>query len=231
MREPLNFKWHLPGLLATGGNTDTHEKLDWILSEGFSCIVVLEAVPDEIRQRFVRESISHSIHIVKEKDDPPVRKLAGFIAGGLLHDRKVYIQCSTGAARSQGLARAFVEQCDLHMANYLGRRANDLNHGDIWDSARGHEAFAGIGLKRAISFLTSTLESEDEAVQLAGADTLVELMEHADHGCFDSGSMHRLNGLKQRALELSIRLNPKYTETYYSIVNQFTRVYEDWMEE
>lgn len=231
MKALLNFMWHIPGLLATGGKTDTHEKLDWILSEGFSCIVVLEAVPDEIRQRLARESISHSIHIVNEKDDPPVKKLAWFIARGLLHDQKVYIQCSNGAVRSQGLVRAFAGQCELHMANYLGRRANDLNHGDMWDSARGHEAFAGIGLKRAISFLTSTLESEDEEVQLAGADTLVEIMEHADHGCFDSGSMHRLYGLKQRALESSIRLNPKHTETYYRIVNQFTRVYENWLEE
>ncbi len=34
MRATLNFKRHIPGLLATGGKTDTHEKLDWIISEG-----------------------------------------------------------------------------------------------------------------------------------------------------------------------------------------------------
>ena len=97
----------------------------------------------------------------------------------------------------------------------------------MWDHLRGHWAFEDDRLSRAISFLGSTLESEDEEAQLEGADTLIEIMEHAGHGCFDSESMHRLNGLKQRALELSIKLNPKYTVAYLEIVNDFTRAYKN----
>ena len=222
MRATLNLKWHIPGLLATGGKTDTHEKLDWVISEGFSRIVVLEPIPTEIWERFVIEGNSLSLNIVKEEGDPPIKDEAEFIATGILHKEKVYIQCSTGAARSQGLARAFMEKCDLYIIKYLADRVDDLKRGDLWDHIRGNWAFDGDRMSRAISFLGSTLESEDEEVQLKGAVTLIELM---DSGCFDSESMHMLNELKQRTLELSIKRNPKYTEDYKKIVNNFIRIY------
>ena len=120
MRATLNFKWHIPGLLATGGKTDTHEKLDWIILEGFSRIVVLEPIPNEIWQRIVKEGISLSININKKKTIRRSRMRPSLLPGGILHEEKVYIQCSTGAARSQGLARAFMEKRDLYIAKYLG---------------------------------------------------------------------------------------------------------------
>lgn len=223
MKVPLNLKWH-DNIIATGGMIDTLEKFEWLVTNNIGCVISLCDYPDFIRKKMSEAHMSQAFRKVYENDSPPIEGLSDFIAGHVVDDCKIYIHCNAGANRSPKLARAFLAKKELFIVKYLAKRANDLNHGDDFDWTRGHSAFSGDTLGRAISVLEDGLDSQDEKTLFYSADTLIELMEHADHGCFDVGSVQRLKGLCSRVLEVLLQTNPENTDEYIEILNRFNPV-------
>jgi len=221
MEAPWNLKWH-DELLATGGMINNLDRFAWLTENNISCVISLDEYPDFIGKKMSEAHMSQAFHLVTEVGEPPIEELSDFIAGHIVDERKVYIHCSAGASRSPKLARAFMAKKDFYIARYLAKRANDLNHGDDFDWMRGHCAFSGDTLGKAISALEKGLESEDEKTLFYASDTLIELMEHATFDtCFDSHSVQRLRDLTSKALGVAIKVNPKHTDAYIEILNRF----------
>lgn len=225
MRAPLNFEWHILDLLATGGKIDADEKLDYLLSQEFSCFIILEATPKGILKRIQEARVNCAIHPVEEDEDPPIEELSDFIASNVFDGRKTIITCSGGIKRSCQLARAFVANKEEYIVQYISRRVNDLNYGDSSDWYRGHSAFAGDSLNKAIITLHNGLYSCDKDVRFTCATSLIELMKHASScGCFDGESLLMLRELRLVALITAVRLDSKRAVEYISEVMRFARI-------
>lgn len=219
MSAPLNFtEYGEEKLLASGGKPDSDSKLDWLISQGFMAIVSLDLIPDNITKRILSLPLSYCLKETDEDDDPPIKETADFIASHILYECRVFVHCDAGITRSPRLIRAFIHKQDFYITKYLGRRANDLNHGDGFDWMRGHNAFYGERLLRSVSFLEKTLVVESNEIRLEAAKTLIELMEHIDHGCFDASSFVKLRELKEPVFEIAFRLNPTYAKNYQEIL-------------
>lgn len=220
----LNFQWHIPDQLATGGKPDTDEKLDWLISQGFRCIVSLEAIPDSIRSKLMSQRISCSMTFCDEDEpmDPESQKhLFEFIAEHILNGYPVYVHCSASIKRSPQFINEYLSQAQKALMDYLAKRANDLNHGDDFDWVRGHIAFDGDQINRAIAALEKALNSNNAEIRLTAADTLVELIEHADHNCFNTQAIVNLKRLKPKVLRIVFQLNPKFQGKYREIFTRF----------
>ncbi len=107
------------------------------------------------------EGNSLSLNIVKEEGDPPIKNEADFIASGICTRRRFTYSAAPVLPAHRGWPERFMEKRDLYIIKYLAKRVDDLKRGDLWDHIRGNWAFEGDRLSRAISFLGSTLESEE----------------------------------------------------------------------
>lgn len=222
----LNFQWHIPNQLATGGKPDTDEKLDWLISRGFRCIVSLEGIPDSIESKLRSQCIGYSmIHCEEDEPmDPRSQKdVFEFVAEHILRGDLVYVHCSAGIKRSPQFVREYLSQAQEALMDYLAKRANDLNHGDSFDWIRGHSAFYGDQIDKAITALKNALDSKSAEIRLTAADTLAELMEHADHGCFNNQAITALGRLVPRVRRLVYQLNPRHQGKYREIFTRFSQ--------
>ena len=220
MKAPWNLEWH-DDLLATGGMIKDLETFDWLIENGFSCVVSLDDFPDFIKKKMSEAHLSQAFHFVSGVSDPPIEELSDFIASHIVEGRKVYIHCNAGANRSPKLARAFMAKREFYIVSFLRKRAEDLNHGDEQDFWRGHMTYNGENTLKAIALLDKGLASEEDKILFYSADALIELIDHTDHGCFDHNSKEAMKVLCSRVLEVLLRENPGGTDAYIRILNRF----------
>jgi len=222
----LNFEWHIPNLLATGGKPDTMPKLNWLINNGIENIVSLDPIPDLIHKAIFGQCGWMRVNREDAETNEDTRKdIARFIGGCLAFESPVFVHCSAGIKLSSGIVREFLLRKDQHIARYLALRANDLNHGDDFDWFRGHSAFCGDRLNKAISSLERMMSSDNPDISGSSADTLIELMEHAGgDNCFNQEGIKALKRLLPKASKIVFAQSPKFKKQVREIIAQFKAV-------
>lgn len=204
----LNFRWH-KGILATGGKPDTADKVNWLIGQGFGCVVSLESIPNNETSKKLYSELDYSTNYLSEEDVGALDsckclkdfgalgklRMFEFIAQEILHDTPVYIHCSAGINRSRRVAEIFTYYQRLFTVHYIALRANDLEHGDDWDWIRGHEAFSGDMINDAIDVLEEAVTSTDKESCSIATCALTELTAHLRHECFNKRATEKLQRL------------------------------------
>ena len=230
MSTPLpGFAWIMEGRLAVADVPSSKAHINWLLLHGFQVVVSLGTISRSMELEIADPLIiflsedwdarpdERSIELVMEFIEPYFRSLS-----------PVCVFSSLGVEAAADIAKKFVARNDPQseasvraLVEHLARRANDLNHGDMFDWDRGHEAFCDAKIDLAMSTLTSALSSTDPDTQLAAADTLVEVMEHVGHDCFPQATVRALVEVRAEVQDIVLRLNPKQRPAYETIFRQF----------
>ena len=220
-----NFAWKMEGLLAVGDVPDSTEALDWLLAQGFRAVVSLGKISANLTEQIMKSGIGYyCVKWNEAQKDSYIVDIMEYIASCFYCQEPVYICCSNGNEIASGIAEGFVAQKDLHIVNYLGLRANDLNHGDDFDWTRGHAAFYGHNIYQAICALTAALSNPNPEIQFAAADTLTELMEHVGHGCFPQAAVQALVKVRTDVQDIVLKRNPEYQAAYEDIFRRFDKL-------
>jgi hypothetical protein len=218
----LNFAWITEGLVAVGDEPSSDEKMNWLLMQGFQAVVSLGQRSNSVTDQIMKSRIGfYFYNITDEKKDSSDSGIMKFMATHFLCQAPVYIFSSVGIEFASGIAKEFMAHKDLHIVNYLSLRADDLNHGDEHDWIRGHEAFHGNNIYQAINALIIALSNDSSKIQLLAADTLIELMEHTDHGCFPKAAVKALTSVRVEVQNIVFKYNPEYRNTYEKTFQHF----------
>jgi len=116
----LNFRWHVPGLLATGSKPSTVELVEALKEAGFKAILSLEAVGESVTGHIRYSDIDHLLLPVE--DDSEVRFDASLVGEGfwrsfcefldvkLAKGVPVFVHCSAGICRSVRLVERYAKE-------------------------------------------------------------------------------------------------------------------------
>ena len=108
----INFRWQVPGQIATGGKPSCVEQVDWLREQGIGAVVSLVLVPDAVTEEFRRTGINHLSMPISDYEDvarDPYAwgQFSRFIHANIYCGRAVYIHCAAGVRRSVRLAERY----------------------------------------------------------------------------------------------------------------------------
>lgn len=111
----INFRWHIPGQLATGGKPSAIEQLDWLQEQGIQAIVSLVHVSEKVEAEIKARGINHlSMPIPDYEDatyDPYVwGEFSRFIYANIYSGKAVYVHCNAGVRRSVRLVERYIRK-------------------------------------------------------------------------------------------------------------------------
>ena len=220
--------------LAVGAVPSSDDEWNWLLQQGLRVYVAHGKNPQNME---ASSSISpvESVPIERcwiaflrcgrdeEPDELSSRDIGEFIAPYFGYQVPVYICSSLGVEVASGIARTFLAKSDLHIANYLRKRADDLGYGDSWDWERGHEAFHGNTIYAAISLLIAALSNTDPETRTAAAGALLNLMEHVIHGCFPEAAVKMLIAVRSEVEVVLLAVRPDREADYQAIFKRLEK--------
>lgn len=191
-----NFQWHIPNLLATGMTPRCEEDIDWLMNIGISCVVSFVPMSHKCFTRMTklrRDSRGLLCHIGSYRDHEEfLPNNLEQVAKNIFYLQPVYIHCGNGVKYSPKFAQQCIESAPLPLLRWLDKRANDLNYGDLDDWARGHYAYHGSRIDRAITVIENALNSTNEEAIIVASSVLVNLFKHIPDKCFGISAEHRI---------------------------------------
>jgi hypothetical protein len=109
----LNFRWHIPGMLATGGKPSRIEQLHWLCQQGIRAILSLELIPESVIAEIKVRGINHIyIPCFEYEDvahDPEAwNSFSRFIFANIQAGNPVFVHCSAGIRRSVRLVERYL---------------------------------------------------------------------------------------------------------------------------
>lgn len=112
----LNFHWHIPGRLATGGKPSRVAQVEWLKGEGIRAIVSLEAIPQAVSDKIREEEMNHLMLPVEEwreavRDPETWGPFFRFVYANLQSGKPVFVHCSAGIRRSVSMVEEFLRRC------------------------------------------------------------------------------------------------------------------------
>jgi protein tyrosine phosphatase (PTP) superfamily phosphohydrolase (DUF442 family) len=113
----LNFHWHVPGEMATGGKPSRSEQLDWLREQGIRAIVSLEAIPEtvvgEVRKAGLNYLYLPAADYEDVLHDPEAwGRFCRFIHANRAAGKPVFVHCSAGIRRSVRLVERYLATCE-----------------------------------------------------------------------------------------------------------------------
>lgn len=109
----LNFRWHVPCEISTGGKPSRVEQLHWLHEQGIRAIISLETVPDAVLAEIEKLGINHLLMPIQDYDDvlyDPEEwgRFSRFIHANVHSGRPVFVHCSAGIRRSVRLVEQYL---------------------------------------------------------------------------------------------------------------------------
>jgi len=109
----LNFKWHVPRVLATGGKPSRVEQLNWLRQQGIKAVLSLELIPDSIIAEIRASDMNHLYIPCPDYEDVAYDpeawgSFSRFILANTLSGKPVFVHCSAGIRRSVRLVERYL---------------------------------------------------------------------------------------------------------------------------
>ncbi len=211
---PYNIRW-MGDILAVGPCPQSASHWDMLADRGFASAVVLRdgRTPLIVNRLAVRE-LRH--------DDTPSTIDDG-ITDALCAEPPTYVCSERGTVAAARLVDRFVAAHDLRVVEGIYWDAKNLSSGDQFDWVSGHADFGDERGVSRIRSLVGALANPDTTTRLNAADTLAELMDHADHGCFGTETLRILERVQPVVAGVVSKLNPRFASEYQRIFRKLAR--------
>lgn len=109
----VNFKWHIPGRLATGGKPSCVEQIEWLREQGIQAIVSLVLIPEAVVSKIESAGINYLSMPISDYDDVMYDPYAWgefsrFIHANIHSGKAVFVHCNAGYRRSVRLVEKYI---------------------------------------------------------------------------------------------------------------------------
>lgn len=198
--------WIAEGVLAVGACPTSARDWESVASKGFQSAVVLCDGPS---------GGSHIRTIIELRNYDP--RLSDRLIDAFLAGTPTYLCSDHGIESALAAGRRFARTWDLKDVERVFWDVRSLNAGDEFDWVNGHADFGGDRGIGELRIVVGALASQRAETRLSAADTLAEVMDHADHDCFGPVKLGLLEAIQPAVQVIVENLNPGKLDAYRAI--------------